>query len=766
MWTYLRSLFGAAPPSPALPALPPLPRYVGEAEGFRFDAAGFRRDSFVNALSGLGGSGDKGAAATPLLTRPLLVEAQLDALCQNCGIARRITSLHPDNATRSGWYVQDPSADADPLADEDDRLDIESRVHEAATMAQRYGTAFTFLRVREIPPPGFRGDWWDLQSLPLDPRRVIEVENLVNFDTLQCVQRTWDGDDTSPNFTLPETYTVSANVAGATILGMPVHWTRLIRWTGIPLTPRLRLMNRGLDLSILQPAYDAIRNDVGVTQAGATYIQDLSVPVFKSPLLRANSAGDKSALYQAMMTLLAQGRSLLNMTMLEPEDSLERVSASVSGFADLDDAQRARVCANVGIPQVVLYQGEPGGLSTDDKSGRVNWYADVASYQRARLRPGLRRLYNVLYHQLNGPTKGRAPKSWSVEFNPIEPLSDVTMMDLMGKAATMDKTYVDMGVYTPRHVALSRFSRRGWRLQILPVPEPAEAPAADTPAAAGAPTTDTAAHTDAIPLRVEVPAGETRSGVSPDGAPWVVKMPCDYGEIPGTKGLDGEPVDYLLIPGGPRGMAFIVEQLLPPDAEGAPDRADAEMEGEGDEPAEGAPPAQAEGGDLDEHKVILGAQSEPEARALLQQVYGAAGRWGRVAAVPEAQLLPWLAARAERRSYLLYDAIDFSPPKAVIEELRRGLAWHDEGKSGRGLVPATVAWARRLARGAKISPKKVKAMRAWLARHATDKKGEGYKPGEPGFPSPGRVAWALWGGDDAVPWSNKVVEQMERAARA
>ena len=54
-------------------------------------------------------------------------------------------------------------------------------------------------------------------------------------------------------------------------------------------------------------------------------------------------------------------------------------------------------------------------------------------------------------------------------------------------------------------------------------------------------------------------------------------------------------------------------------------------------------------------------------------------------------------------------------------------------------------------------------MRAWLARHESDKKGEGYKPGEPGFPSAGRVAWALWGGDPAVSWSGKIVGQMEKA---
>ena len=109
-----------------------------------------------------------------------------------------------------------------------------------------------------------------------------------------------------------------------------------------------------------------------------------------------------------------------------------------------------------------------------------------------------------------------------------------------------------------------------------------------------------------------------------------------------------------------------------------------------------------------------------------------------------------------------YDGIDFSVPKAVKEELRRGLEWHEQGHSGDGLKSETVSWARRMANGADISPDKARKMRAWLARHEVDKKGKGFRPGEDGFPSPGRVAWALWGGNPAVPWSNKLVRQMEK----
>lgn len=113
-----------------------------------------------------------------------------------------------------------------------------------------------------------------------------------------------------------------------------------------------------------------------------------------------------------------------------------------------------------------------------------------------------------------------------------------------------------------------------------------------------------------------------------------------------------------------------------------------------------------------------------------------------------------------------YEHINFTAPKGVLEELRRGLAWHEEGESGDGLKPATVAEARRIVNEGKATFEKARRMAAWLARHEVDKEGEGFTPGEDGFPSPGRVAWALWGGDAAVAWSGKLVEQMEAADRA
>ena len=88
-----------------------------------------------------------------------------------------------------------------------------------------------------------------------------------------------------------------------------------------------------------------------------------------------------------------------------------------------------------------------------------------------------------------------------------------------------------------------------------------------------------------------------------------------------------------------------------------------------------------------------------------------------------------------------YDHIDFTPPQGVREEAQRGLDWRSE--YGRGGTAVGVARARDLSNGTSISPETAKRMKAYFDRHEIDKQGKGYSPGEDGFPSAGRIAWAL-----------------------
>ena len=105
-------------------------------------------------------------------------------------------------------------------------------------------------------------------------------------------------------------------------------------------------------------------------------------------------------------------------------------------------------------------------------------------------------------------------------------------------------------------------------------------------------------------------------------------------------------------------------------------------------------------------------------------------------------------------------AVDLKPTEAMAAEAERGLAWREE--FGRGGTEVGVARARDLKNRANLSPETVRRMVSYFARHEVDKQGEGFSPGEKGYPSAGRIAWALWGGDPGKSWANRKSEELDR----
>jgi HK97 family phage portal protein len=106
-----------------------------------------------------------------------------------------------------------------------------------------------------------------------------------------------------------------------------------------------------------------------------------------------------------------------------------------------------------------------------------------------------------------------------------------------------------------------------------------------------------------------------------------------------------------------------------------------------------------------------------------------------------------------------YEDIDFTPPADVQEEAQRGLNWRAE--HGRGGTEVGVARARDLSNGVSVSPETIRRMVNYFTRHEVDKQGEGFERGEDGYPSAGRIAWALWGGDAGQRWANSIRDRMD-----
>lgn len=104
----------------------------------------------------------------------------------------------------------------------------------------------------------------------------------------------------------------------------------------------------------------------------------------------------------------------------------------------------------------------------------------------------------------------------------------------------------------------------------------------------------------------------------------------------------------------------------------------------------------------------------------------------------------------------LIEADKYNPPAGAQSAAKRALAWIADGKAGSGFTGVGRARAAQLARGGSVSAEVAKKMKSYFARHAVDKKAKGFRSGEEGYPSPGRVAWDAWGGDAAASWSAKL----------
>ena len=108
----------------------------------------------------------------------------------------------------------------------------------------------------------------------------------------------------------------------------------------------------------------------------------------------------------------------------------------------------------------------------------------------------------------------------------------------------------------------------------------------------------------------------------------------------------------------------------------------------------------------------------------------------------------------------------YKPTSGMASAARRALKWKADGEPGGTLVG--LARANQLKDREPLSESTVLRMYSFFARHEVDKQATGFRSGEEGFPSKGRVAWDLWGGDGGYSWStakrNTIMRERESKA--
>lgn len=414
-----------------------------------------RADAIFNWATGLGGLRDKGSIYNnrPDTVRNPLTVPELSALWLDNGIARRIVSLLPNEATRKGWSVPD-------IGDEDERLQIADRVREGMTWARLYGGAAGVLITEDDVPPAFRQRPEDWLMQPLDLRRVGRVEALHVFDAFEAQVGEYDTELRSPTYRQPLWWHIYGERGT-----LRVHASRVLHFRGAKRPPSTRDHALFPDDPVLQSVYDEVQRLCSTMQGGATLAHEIRESVLTIADLDRVAVSDQEQVLISRAAAMAKIKGLLGMILKRPGDTYENRSNPPTGFRELSGEAKSMLAGVVGWPSIVLFGEAPAGLSTDGSSGWQLMNRVASAYQEDN-RSLIERAYQVVYSAQDGPTGGIVPDDHYLTFLPLDEPGEKEKAETRKLVADTDALYIDRGVLDPADIRAGRFGAEGFRLEL------------------------------------------------------------------------------------------------------------------------------------------------------------------------------------------------------------------------------------------------------------------------------------------------------------
>lgn len=461
-----------------------------------------RIDGWLNQITGLGTDRDK---RTANLVKPVLptVDFQtLDDLFHGDDMAQIIAGKAPEDMVRK-WIeltveLGDPDLSENESEASDDMLqalndlDAKGACRAALTWANVFGGSLMFIGADDGG-----GSDEDALAKPLAEDRIRSIEFLEVFDRFDVqIESEYDDKADLGKFGKPKTYQIVnyQGTRGATLSNVTIHETRFLRFDG-PLTSKRRIVrNNGWNDSIYTKLLDVL-SDFGSSWGGvAALLQDFAQAIFKMKGLADIIGSDADNIVQGRMQTMDLCRSVMRMIPIDADlEDFQRMTTPVGGLAELMDRLMLRMSAAAQMPVTILFGISPSGLNTTAEGDLSIWDDRVSSKQEIDLRPPLTRLIELLFKAADGPTKGKEPKGWEYQFNPLRQPTEKESAEARKTQMETDTGYIDTNVLEPDEVAQSRFGGESYSFETTldkearakeaaePEPEPVAPPAVPVP---------------------------------------------------------------------------------------------------------------------------------------------------------------------------------------------------------------------------------------------------------------------------------------------
>lgn len=404
----------------------------------------FHGDGWKNVLSGMGTIKDKGRSSH-FLESPAIQRRTLEAMYRSDGLTRRMIDMPIREMTRMGWETE---GDDDGLLEKMFRQKgLNLKVREGLTYGDLIGGGLGVAIVDDGSP--------DL-SKPLNRNRIVKVIGMQVFNRWQTVW-SWTNafvDPTQSSYLTPSMYSVIPITGGE----FKVHASRCIRFEGVWVPDRIRVQNLGWGDPILQAIFPQLQMFAKVYNNGERITDAFVEEIVKVPGLENQIATDKGN--KGFLDFMAKNDLMSSVYNVKVFDSLmdyEKVTSTVTGYADLMTKMAELLCAVRGVPMTKLLGVSPGGLNATGESDTRGWYDDLKGEQQDKMFKPIQFLNDLIvlsteYKSAGGKVKEGA----NIDFRSLWQLTALDEAKRRLYIAQADKLNIDNGV-TPGEIIESRF---------------------------------------------------------------------------------------------------------------------------------------------------------------------------------------------------------------------------------------------------------------------------------------------------------------------
>lgn len=386
-------------------------------------------DGLVNVVSGLGTWKSKRSHNT--FQYGILTDwQQLDAAYQTNWLARQIVDIPAEDMMREWRTIK--CAEANDIRIEEDRLMVPANVQEAVTWARLYGGGgILMLTGQDLTKP-----------LDINKVRKGDLSRLIVFDRFDMqvmTLNTWNV--LAPNYLAPEFYTITGG-------GQQIHWTHFARFNGKRLPRRQMAQTQGWGDSELRVCLDDIMDMVASKDGIAELMQEANVDVVKRDGLSDELASDQDDAIVQRYTLFSQMKSLVQMALLDGDESYERKTLDLGGVAPVLETFMTWISGAADIPVTRLFGTSAKGMNATGEGDMNNYNNSIRSKQLVQVDPGLRALDEVLVRS----ALGYWPDDFNYEWRPLAQPNELQIAQAAKTRADKDMLYLQEGVITVSQV--------------------------------------------------------------------------------------------------------------------------------------------------------------------------------------------------------------------------------------------------------------------------------------------------------------------------